>query len=456
MPADRPPLPHYDLAIVGTGSGNSILSPEFDDWSVAMCERDVFGGTCLNRGCIPSKMFIYAADVAQHARHASRLGVDMTLDGVRWADIRDRVFGRIDPIAEAGDRYRTDECANVTVYRGDAHFRGPRHLAVGHEEFTADRVVLAAGARPWIPPIPGLDTVDYHTSDTIMRLDELPERLVVLGGGYIGAELAHVFDAFGVQVRVVNRSPVLLRHEDDDVSRRFTRTVGERLDLHMDVTVDVVRPWGGGVELDLDDGARVEGDVLLIATGRVPNGDLLHVEAGGVERHVDGRVVVDATGATTAPGVWALGDVSSPHQLKHVANHEAAVVAHNLLHPDHPREIDHRAVPHAVFGDPQVASVGMTERQARASGVDYSVAIREYGDTAYGWAMEDRTSFCKVIAGPDRTLLGAHLMGPHASTLIQQLIQGMRMGLTVDEMATGQLYIHPALTEVVEQALLDL
>lgn len=456
MPADRRPLPHYDLAIVGTGSGNSILSPEFDDWSVAMCERGVWGGTCLNRGCIPSKMFVYAADVAQHARHAGRLGVDMTFDGVRWNELRDRVFGRIDPIAEAGDRYRTDECENVTVYRGDAHFRGPRRLAVDRDEFTADRIVLAAGARPWVPPVPGLDAVDYHTSDTIMRLDELPERLVVLGGGYIGAELAHVFDAFGVHVRVVNRSPVLLRHEDDDVSRRFTRAMGERLELHMDVNVDVVRPLGDGVELDLDDGTRVEGDVLLIATGRVPNGDLLHVEACGVERHADGRVVVDATGATTAPGVWALGDVSSPHQLKHVANHEAAVVAHNLLHPDHPRELDHRAVPHAVFGDPQVASVGMTERQVRAAGVDYSVAIREYGDTAYGWAMEDRTSFCKLIAAPDRTLLGAHLMGPHASTLIQQLIQGMRMDLTVDQMATGQLYIHPALTEVVEQALLEL
>ncbi len=456
MSAEVPTLPHYDLAIIGTGSGNSILSPEFDDWSVALCERDVFGGTCVNRGCIPSKMFIYAADVAQHARHAGRYGLDVTMDGVRWPEIRDRIFGRIDPIAVGGERYRREDCPNVTVYAGDAHFRAPRRLAVGHEEFTADRIVVAAGARPWIPPVPGLDTVDYHTSDTVMRLDELPDRMVVLGGGYIGAELAHVFDAFGVEVSVVNRSPVLLRHEDDDVSRRFTEAMGERLDLHMGVTVDVVRPCGTGVELDLDDGTRVVGDVLLIATGRVPNGDLLHVEAGGVERHADGRIVVDATGATTAPGVWALGDVSSPHQLKHVANHEAGVVAHNLLHPDRPRSMDHAWVPHAVFGDPQVASVGMTEREVRAGGLEYTVAIRPYADTAYGWAMEDRTSFCKLIAAPDRTLLGAHLMGPQAATLIQQLVQGMRMGLTVEQMAGGQMYIHPALTEVVEQALLEL
>jgi mycothione reductase len=453
-------MAHHDLLIIGSGSGNSILTPDFDDVDVAIVERDVFGGTCLNKGCIPSKMFVYAADLAHQAAHSAHLGVHAQCNGVDWPAIRDRVFARIDPIAEGGRRYR-HSLGHVTVYEGDARMVAPRTITVNGHTVTADRIVLAAGARPVIPDVPGLDTVGYHTSDTIMRIDEVPKRLLVIGGGFIACELSHVFGAFGAQVTLLVRGDALLRHEDHDVARRYTELSEQRFDVRTNTAVVAARRLPTGeIELDLlSDGtpATVRGDMLLVAAGREPNGRQLGVETGGVALDAAGYVVTDPYLRTTAEGVWALGDICHAAQLKHAANADARIVAHNLAHPDDLRAVDRRFLPHAVFGHPQVASVGPTERDLELAGVPYAVALRDYGSTAYGWAMEDTTSFCKLLADPvSRQLLGAHLIGPQASTLIQQLIQGMRFGQTVDEMARDQYYIHPALSEVVEQALLEL
>ena len=449
-------MAHHELLIIGTGSGNSILTPDFDDIDVAIVERDVFGGTCLNRGCIPSKMFVYAADVAYQAAHSAHLGLDTHFKGADWAAIRDRVFGRIDPIAEGGRAYRK-RLEHVTVYEGDGRFVGHKSLEVNGVVHTADTVVLAAGARPMIPDIPGLADVGFHTSDTIMRIDEVPKRLAILGGGFIACEMAHVFEAFGSTVSIINRGPELLRAEDHEVRARFLEIARSRFDVRVSENVLGVRRSASGTRLLLEHSDDIEADAILVATGRIPNSDELDLAAAGFNLTTDGRVVVDAHQQTSVHNVYALGDISSPYQLKHVANHESRVVAHNLAHPLRRIESDHRAVPHAVFGSPQVASVGLTEEQARSAGHDVIVSTRPYGDTAYGWAMEDRNGFCKVVADRSgRLLLGAHIIGPNASMLIQQLVQGMVFGQTVDEMARGQYYIHPALSEVVENALLGL
>jgi mycothione reductase len=449
---------HHDLVVLGTGSGNSIVDSRFDDLDVAIVEHGVFGGTCINVGCIPTKMYVYPADLARHVGEAARLGVDATLDKVRWTDIRDRIFGRIDPISVAGRRYRAEVNPHVTLYEGHARFTGHKRLLVeGRDgapdrEITADRIVIATGGRPMVPaPLHG---VPYETSDTIMRIDAVPERLVIVGSGYIAAEFAHVFSAFGAHVSIIGRSDLLLRAQDADVARRFTALARERWDLHMGHPCTGAYQDASGITVTLHDGTSVTGDVLLVAAGRIPNGDLLDLAETGVPTH-DGRVVVDEYQRTPVEGIWALGDVSSPYQLKHVANHEAQVVAHNLLHPDDLRATDHRFVPSAVFTEPQIASVGRTESQC--AGLDVTVKVQEYGDVAYGWAMEDTTGFCKIIAerGTGR-LLGAHIMGPQASTVIQPLIQAMSFGLGAREMARGQYWIHPALPEVVENALLGL
>jgi mycothione reductase len=454
---------HYDLAIIGSGSGNSIVTREFADRKVAILEEGVFGGTCLNVGCIPTKMFVYPADVAYAAEHSEHVGVRARLDGVNWREIRDRIFGRIDPISASGREYRLSDQEHVTLYEGHARFIGPRTLDTGTgETITADQVVVAAGSRAVVPDIAGLADVEHHTSDTIMRIDRLPRRLGIIGGGFVAAEFAHVFGAFGSEVTVVNRSGAMLRGEDVDVSARFTEVARERWDVRLDTVVARVEQAADAIRMHLEgeDGpTALDVDTLLVATGRISNADGLDVDRAGVAVDDAGLVVVDEYQRTTAPGVWALGDVSNPHQLKHVSNHEARVVRHNLLHLDDPgafQRSNHEHVPRAVFSNPQVASVGLTEQEVAGQGLDHVVGRRDYGDTAYGWAMEDDIGFAKVLADPGTgRLLGAHLVGAQASNLVQPLVQAMSFGQTAHEVARGQYWIHPALTEVIENALLD-
>ena len=452
---------HFDLVIIGSGSGNSIPDERFADQQIAIVEKGVFGGTCLNVGCIPTKMFVHTADVASTPRGAAKFGVDEHLDGVRWPDVRDRIFGRIDPISAGGLRWRSEDNANVTVYQGTAKFVGPKTLDTGTGEvITADRFAIGAGSRPVVPDVVDLDTVDYHTSDTIMRLDELPESMIILGSGFVAAEFAHVFSSFGVKVTLIARSTMLLRHEDHEIAERFTEIAAEKWDVRLQRKTVRAERTDTGLRLHLEgpDGAEVvEADTLLVAVGRTPNSDLLDLAQTGVTTHPDGRIVVDEFQQTVVDGIYAFGDISSEHQLKHVANHEGRVVQHNLLHPDAPKASDHRYVPSAVFSSPQIASVGLTEEQAVEQGVTYVKGSQAYASIAYGWAMEDQTGFAKVLADPKTgKILGAHIIGPQAPTVIQPLIQAMSFGLDARSMAKGQYWIHPAMPELVENALLNL
>ncbi len=435
-----------------------LFTPELAGLKAAIVEPDRFGGTCLNRGCIPSKMLVVAADAARAIEHSGRLGVHGHVDRVDWSAIRQRVFGRIDPLHDRALNYR--RASGVDVYTGPARFVAPRIIQVGAQTLTAERIIVAAGSRPAVPALPGLDTIAYHTSDTIMRIEHLPHSLTVVGGGFIAAEMGHVFQAFGSAVTIVQRGPRLLMAEDEDVSRTFTALAKQRFDVRVNAQVVSVAPSAAGVAITIDspDGRNVvESEALLLATGRRPNTDLLDANAGGLALDAHGHLVTDSACRTTVPGVWALGDAANHFQLKHMANAEVRVVAHNLLHPRDIRQLDARLAPHAVFSDPQVASVGVTEAQARERRLNYITATRNYADAAYGWALEDTTSFVKLIADPQtRLLLGAHIIGLQAATLIQPLLQAMALGQTVDQLAHDVLYIHPALTEVVEQALLAL
>jgi len=459
----------FDLVIVGTGSGNSIPGPEFDHWNIAIVEKGLFGGTCLNVGCIPSKMFVYAADVAETIRASAIYGIQAEIQGVDWPAIRDRVFGRIDPIAQGGEEYRVGtECPNISVFKGTGCLVDERTLEVTDENgqivrISGRHVVLGAGASPFVPPYPGLEDVPFHTSDTIMRIDSLPERLIIFGGGYIAAELGHVFSAFGCEVTLINRGDRLLRREDTDIARRFTDIMGRRIDVRCGSEVTQVEQRGDVFRVEFRRDAAnetVEADALLVAAGRVPNGGSLGAQEVGIACE-EGRILVDEYFRTSVDGVWAFGDISNVHQLKHLANAEVRALRQNLLIADGeinaPMQcVDDRFVPHAVFGHPQVASVGLTEDAASDEGLPVVVVSKDYGATAYGWAMEDSESFCKLVAHAEsRQLLGAHIIGPQASTLIQPLVQGMEFGQTVDELASRQFYIHPALTEVIENALLE-
>ena len=269
----------YDLVIIGAGSGNTIINPEFDGWRIAIVEEGEFGGTCMNRGCIPTKMFVHTADMVQAIEHIARFGVDARVDAVRWRDIRDRVFDRIDPIAAAGEHYRKFDSPNVTVHAGHGRFVGARQLEVhtlaGTVRIEGRQVVVAAGARPMVPDVPGMAESEYLTSDNIMRVDDVPEHLIVIGGGFIACELAHVFGSFGSQVTIVQRSGRLLMAEDHDISAALTARFADRFDLRCGSSLAQVKRRGDVVEVTLADGTVIEGSDILVATGRIPNSDTL-------------------------------------------------------------------------------------------------------------------------------------------------------------------------------------
>ncbi|MGA5465100.1 mycothione reductase [Mycobacterium sp. NPDC050041] len=456
----------FDIAIIGTGSGNSVLDERYVGKRVAIAEKGLFGGTCLNVGCIPTKMFVYAAGVAQQVHDSARFGVDAHVDAVRWTDIVSRVFGRIDPLASGGEHYRRSS-PDVEVFASHTRFAAADPGADGYrlrtddgDEFTADQVVLAAGSRATVPPAILDCGVAHHTSDSIMRISELPEHIVIVGGGFVAAEFAHVFSSLGSKVTIVLRGTTMLTHCDDTVCERFTDIAGKKWEIRSRRNIVSGSSDDSGVTLHLDDGSNLHADTLLVATGRIPNGDQLDAHHAGVKVE-DGLVAVDDFQRTTARNVYALGDISSPYQLKHVANHEARVVKHNLLQDWDDTEnlmpANHRNVPSAVFTEPQIASVGLTENEARAAGYRIRSKVQDYGDVAYGWAMEDSTGFAKLIVDDDTgLLLGAHIMGHQASSIIQPLIQAMAFDLPAQDMARGQYWIHPALPEVVENALLAL
>lgn len=469
---------HYDLIIVGAGSGNTIVDERFDRFRVALVERGPIGGTCLNRGCIPSKMFILPADTATHARRGPALGVPTQVGPADWTRIRDRVMGTVDEHAAEGlhDRESAD---NIDVHRGTARFVASLRLEVDVDgevsEISADHVVLATGSRPVVPEIEGLDGVDHETSDTVMRLETFPARLGVVGGGYVGSELAHVFAAYGAQVVQVESGDVLLGDQDHDVARHFTAAASARWDVRLGRELARVSgERGGPVTMHLDDGTSCEVDVLLLAIGRRPNADLLDLDRGGVETDDDGLIVVDDQQRTSAPGVWALGDASSDHPLKHVANQDARVVQHNVLdaltRPDGDGSSrissDHTAVPQAVFTHPQIARVGLTEAEARDRHGDGDVVVARHdvADVAYGWALAghldddpEAGGFVKLVARRSTgRLVGAHVVAPQAPILVQPLVMAMAHDLPVAGLARSMYWIHPALTEVVESALLAL
>ena len=469
---------HFDLIVIGSGSGNSILTPDWQGKKVAIVEAGVFGGTCLNMGCIPTKMYVYPSLLAWQAGvEGPPLGVRTRFDGVQWAQLRDRIFGRIDPISAGGRDYRAN-AENVTLIEERVRFTGPKTLVTDRGSvLTAEQIVIAAGSAAQLPQVPGIELPQVHTSDTVMRIDDLPERVLVVGGGVVAAEFASLFAGFGAAVTQLVRGNALLRAKDRIVSEKFTEAARQqwRLETGQElhsitashgpdgagraVRVRTARQTGGpGLEEDFD--------LVLVAIGRKAATAGLEVAAAGFDTGPSGILLVDEfqrvlSAGQPVPGVWALGDVANDYQLKHVANHEARIVAHNAAHPDDLRAANHRAVPEAVFSYPQIATVGMTGTEAATHAAESGVEVVEYGQdfggTAYGWAMEDRTSVAKVIAERgSRRLLGAHIVGPEASMLIQPLVQALAFGTDLREFSRGQYWIHPALTEVVENAVLGL
>ena len=414
----------FDVIVIGSGSGLEVSAEAARrGLSVAVVEQGPFGGTCLNRGCIPSKMLIHCADVMETIQRAELFGIKAEVESVDWQFIMRRVYDEIDNDAlsiEEGNQ----QSDNITVYKGASRFVGEKTVEVDQARLTAQTIVIAAGTRPWVPEIAGLHDVPYLTSDEALRLTDQPRRLAIVGGGYIAAELAHFFGAMGTEVTIIHRRPLLLRGEDEQVARRFTEVYQRKFNLLLDAQVQQVSQVAGEIALEVStngDKMSVNADALLLATGRVPNTDLLEIQNTDVEVDKGGYVKADEYMETRVPGVWALGDIVGRYLLKHSANLEASHAAHNIFNPENKVAVDYHAMPHAIFASPQVASVGKTEETLREEGIRYAASSYDYANTAYGSSIGDRDGFVKVLAQPDTgEILGCHIIGTDASILIQE------------------------------------
>ncbi|TLP92382.1 mycothione reductase [Nesterenkonia salmonea] len=468
-----------DLAIIGSGSGNSLITPFWDDKKVVLADKGIdstgaFGGTCLNVGCIPTKMYVRPASLARSPEEAAKVGVTLGEPAADWPAIRDRIFERIDAISAGGREYR-EGLENVDLIQEKVTLTGPKSFRseTTGTEVQAEQLVIAAGSRPAVPQVPGIELPQVHTSDTVMRLEELPARVLIVGGGYIACEFAGIFSGLGSEVVQINRSHGLMKALDREISEAYSAEAEKNWTVKYERTLASLQAHDptsnvGGVTAHLvtSDGRteQLEVDCVLVATGRVPNTDLIGAAEAGLDLHEDGRLAVDRHQRVLADGqpvegLYAVGDICSQAMLKHVANHEARVVAHNLENPGDLRQSRVEAVPSAIFSYPEIAHVGLTEEEAaeQVGRENITTKTQKYGDTAYGWAMEDTYGIAKVIA--DRRtgqLLGAHVMGYQSSNLIQPLVQAMSFGVDAYTAARGQFWIHPALMEVIENALLGL
>jgi mycothione reductase len=460
-------MERVDLLVIGSGSGLDVANAAVElNQSVAVVEKGRLGGTCLNRGCIPSKKLLYHADVLETVERAEEFGIDATVEDVAFADVVREVNEDVREDS-ASIRRGLESSPDHDLYDGEARFVDDRTVEVHDGEDDGARirgedVLIATGSRPSIPPIDGIDDVDYLTSKEALQLETPPEHLVIVGGGYVAAELGHFFGTFGSDVTIIGRRPHLLPDADEEVAEAFTERYAERFAIHTGysaisvtedgetVTVEAL-PYEYGEDGGVVDGdpVRASGDELLVAAGRTPNTDALNLDATGVETDEAGFVVTDEYLRTTAEGVWALGDVVGEYLLKHSANHEAQTVLKNVLGPEL-QAVDYTAMPFAVFASPEVAGVGATEEELREEGQEYATRTYRYDRTARGDAMH-ADGFLKAIVDPDGEILGCHIVGPEASTLIQEVVVAMKAGSGTVQDLRNSIHIHPALPEVVQR-----
>jgi len=462
-------MEEFDFMVIGSGSGLDVANVAANQGqSVAIVEKGPLGGTCLNRGCIPSKLLLYHADVLETVERADEFKIDATVENVDFAEIVREVNEEVSGDAESIRRGLTSS-AKHDLFDGEARFVDEKTVEISGGEddgarLRAETVLIAAGTRPAVPPIDGIEDVDYLTSTAALQLETPPERLVIVGGGYIAAELAHFFGTFGSDVTIVGRRPNLLPEADDEVAAAFTDRYAERFTLHTGHAATAVSQSNGEFTVEAQpyeygenpgivedgEGVTVTGDELLVAAGRVPNTDVLNVEATGVETDERGFVETDEYLRTTAEGVWALGDIVGEYLLKHSANHEARTAARNIF-GEGLSAVDYSAMPFAVFASPEVAGVGALEEELQSSGRDYAVNTYQYEDTARGDAMK-ADGFVKVLIDPNGEILGCHIIGPEASTLIQEVVVAMKSGSGTVQDIRNAVHIHPALPEVVDRA----
>ncbi|RDI69504.1 dihydrolipoyl dehydrogenase family protein [Halopelagius longus] len=459
-------MDEYDLIVLGGGTGNIVASEASEEGlDVALVERDRLGGTCLNRGCNPSKRLIHSANVAETVRNAEQFGVDASIDDVAFEDVVDGVAETMAELAESkGERAREND--RLTFYQTEGRFVDAHTIEVsggdgtGGEQISADRIVLAGGSRPMVPgSIDGTDRVDFLTSTDVLTgdVDELPDRLVIVGGGYIAVEMGHFFTQMGSDVTIVGHGETLVNREDTDIAQQVTEAYRKEHDLRLGYTVTELAKDGGEkrviAESESGEEITVSGDELLVATGRQPNSDLWNVSAAGIETDEKGFVETDEYLRTSVEGVWAIGDIAGNYMFKHSGDKEAEYVVENAVRGNE-REVSYPGMAHAIFGSPEVGSLGKTEGEIDED-TEYDVGTYSYEEQALGGGIDNKGGFAKAIVADDGEVLGVHVVGPEASSLIHEVSTAVAAGADATTIAET-IHVHPALSEVVQGAFREI
>ena len=443
----------YDVIVVGSGSGMLIVDEATEhSLKVALVDKGPLGGTCLNTGCIPSKMLIYPADRIVEIQEAKKLGIEAETRSIDFGFIMQRMRKSAKE-SQGQMRQALSQAENLDFYEGEGHFVGDYTIEVNGEKIKGENIFLASGSRPFIPPIKGLDSVDYLTNETLLQLEELPDSLIIIGGGYIGVEFGHFFAAMGTKVTILEMMESLVPVEEPEICELLKEQLRRRMDVYTDTQAEEIYQESGKVKVavkdrNTDEKREFTAQRILIAVGRRSNADLLKLENTGVE--IDGRgfIKVNQYLETGKKNIFAVGDANGQQMFTHVANREALVAAQNMFHGAD-LKMDYNAIPHAVYSHPQIASVGLTEAQARKE-YDISVGRVKYLDVAKGEAMMEEEGFAKAIVEKDsRRILGFHIIGPYAPVLIQEVVNAMTSGGQIDEINEG-IHIHPALSELIQ------
>jgi mycothione reductase len=454
-------MKEYDFIAIGSGSAMSIIDALLQhdsDLNIAVIDKDDPGGICLTRGCIPSKLLLYPAEVVKIIENASKFGINVDIRKIDFSAVMGRMRSLIQKDVDM-IRNGLKQSPNIDYYPTQAEFVAPYTLKVGDETITSKTIFLCTGSKPKIPPIDGIEYVNYYTSDSILKIAVLPKSIVIVGGGYIAAEYGFFFSAMGSKVTIIGRNPQFIPNVEPEISSISEKELKKDLEIFTNYEVKVVREKAGKnvvVAVNRQNGKEVEilADEILIASGRASNTDILHPEKGGIDVDENGWILVDEYLETSKPNVWAFGDANGHHLFKHVANYESQIVYYNAILKKKVK-VDYHAIPYAIFSHPEIASVGLGEREAiRKFGEDnVLIGFHRYEDTAKGEAMAVKSFFVKIIVEKNTMrILGAHIVGPHASILIQEVIDLMyTKEQTVYPIIRG-MHIHPALSEVVQRA----
>ena len=455
-------MKEYDLIAIGTGSAMRVVNAMIEmssDAKIAVIDKDEPGGICLTKGCIPSKLLIHPADLVRTVETTAKFGIEVELKRIDFNKIMERMRKNISKEIDAL-RSGLQEDQNIDYYHDTAKFVAPYTLKVGSDALKSPIILLTTGSKPTIPAIKGLAELNYHTSDSLLKMTKLPESIVILGGGYIAAEYGHFFSAMGSQVTIIGRNPQFLPDEEPEISALAKRELSKHMSLLTNHEVVEVQDAGNGkkkiIAENRANGRKVERFTaeILLATGRGPNTEILRPEKGNVNTDNSGWIVVDEYLETSQPNIWAFGDANGKHPFKHKANYEAFIVYNNAILGEKVKA-DYHAIPHAVFTHPEIASVGLKERESIEIYGEKNVLIgfKRFQDTAKGEAMAVEDYFVKVVVDQrSNRILGAHIIGPHASILIQEIITLMYTPSQSAHPIMYGMHIHPALSEVVERA----